>query len=138
MYLACAEDLIAAGQRIAQNLRGGETLALKGPMGAGKTTFTQGLGLGLEVGEPVTSPTFTIISQYDGRLHLNHIDTYRLAHEEEFLYTGGEELFGGENVSVVEWPELIKDILPADTYWIEISPDPRGGRMLTVPEALWQ
>ena len=97
------EETIAAAQRFAENLKGGDVVLLSGELGAGKTTFTQGIALALGVMEPVTSPTFTIIKEYRGRtLNLYHMDMYRLSGDLTEL--GLEEYLGKKDgVSVIEW-----------------------------------
>ncbi len=115
------QEMIDLGKRFAQQLVPGSIVALKGTLAAGKTTFTKGVALGLGVTEDVTSPTFTIISEYEGDMPLYHMDTYRLGSEEEFLYTGGEELFHQDGVSIVEWPEIIDDLLPRRTIRVSFE-----------------
>lgn len=113
---------------------------MQGTLAAGKTTFTKGIALGLGVQEDVTSPTFTVISEYQGTtMPLYHMDTYRLGSDEEFLYTGGEELFDQGGVCVVEWPELIEGLLPKRTIRITfdmLSPTSRRVIILGGPSRL--
>lgn len=109
----------AVACRLAQRLQAGDVLALEGDLGAGKTTFTQGLAQGLGVVRTVNSPTFTLIKEYKGRLPLYHMDVYRLQSGEEDL--GYDEYFEGEGVTVVEWPAHIADRLPAERLDIRIK-----------------
>jgi tRNA threonylcarbamoyladenosine biosynthesis protein TsaE len=102
---------------IALLLNEGSVIALSGDLGAGKTTFTQGLAKGLEIQKMVSSPTFTIMKMYNGRLKLTHIDAYRLEGLHQDL--GFEELIGTQGVCVIEWPEYIKELLPQD--YLEIT-----------------
>jgi len=95
---------------LADQLQPGDLLALEGDLGAGKTTFTQGLGRGLGVRQVVNSPTFTIIKEYQGRLPLYHMDVYRVGDDVDSL--GLDDYFFGEGVCVVEWASLIEDVLP--------------------------
>ena len=111
------EDL---GMKIAKALKGGEVLAMTGDLGAGKTTMTKALARGLGIEEHVTSPTFTIVNEYEGRLKLFHFDVYRIADIEEMYDLGFEEYIYGDGVSIIEWSNLIKEILPEDTINIEI------------------
>lgn len=96
--------------KLGRVLQAGDIITLEGDLGAGKTTFTKGLAEGLGVRRVVTSPTFTIMKQYEGRLPLYHIDAYRLEHSEEDI--GFDEYFYGLGVSVVEWAMFIEDYLP--------------------------
>lgn len=92
---------------LAELLSQGDVLTLEGDLGVGKTTFTQGLAVGLDVKRHVTSPTFTIIKEYNGRIPLYHMDVYRLEFSDEDI--GFEEYFSGEGVTVVEWAKFIED-----------------------------
>lgn len=105
-------------QQLAALLQPSDVITLEGDLGAGKTTFTKSLAKGLGITRTVSSPTFTILKQYEGRLPLNHLDVYRLGESDEDL--GWEELFYGEAVSVVEWAQYIDEDLPADRLAIEI------------------
>lgn len=105
--------------KLANLLRAQDTITLEGDLGAGKTTFTQGLAKGLGITRTVNSPTFTILKQYEGRLPFNHLDVYRLADSDEDL--GWDEIFYGDAVSVVEWAHLIGQDLPAERLEIEIQ-----------------
>jgi tRNA threonylcarbamoyladenosine biosynthesis protein TsaE len=121
--LNSVEAAQAFGEGWAADLKGGEVFALSGVLGAGKTQLVKGLARGLGYRGHVTSPTFTLINEYlGGRLPLYHIDLYRIASEKEALGFGIEEYLpmqGG--VTVVEWPERIADLLPADTHQWEIQ-----------------
>lgn len=105
------KDTYAFAKRIADKLKGGETILLSGDLGAGKTTFTKGLALALGVKETVTSPTFTYVREYDGRLPLFHFDMYRVADADEVYELGLEEYFYRGGVVVVEWNKFddVKD-----------------------------
>lgn len=106
--------------RLASYLQGGEVITLRGDLGAGKTSFTQGLAKGLGVTRQVNSPTFTLIKEYQGsQLALYHMDVYRLDDEWEEL--GLEEYFYGQGISVIEWPEKIAAQLPAERLDITIT-----------------
>ncbi|MFB0832149.1 tRNA (adenosine(37)-N6)-threonylcarbamoyltransferase complex ATPase subunit type 1 TsaE [Brevibacillus laterosporus] len=105
-------------EKLAQLLKPGDFLALEGDLGAGKTTFTQGLARGLGVKRVVNSPTFTIIKEYAGRLPLYHMDVYRVADQVDDL--GLDEYFYGEGVCVVEWASLIPENVPEDRMTIHL------------------
>jgi tRNA threonylcarbamoyladenosine biosynthesis protein TsaE len=111
------------GRIIGQRLGEGEILALIGELGAGKTRLTQGIARGLDVPEayPITSPTFTLINEYPGRLRLVHIDAYRLSGSADLPDLGYEEFFYGKSVVVIEWAERINDALPDKTLYITMT-----------------
>ena len=115
-----AKETERLGMKIAKGLKGGEVLAMTGDLGAGKTTMTKALARGLGIEEHVTSPTFTIVNEYKGRLKLFHFDVYRIGDIEEMYDLGFEEYIYGDGVSIIEWSNLIKEILPEDTINIEI------------------
>ena len=102
------EQTVNLGKTIAQHLAGGETLALIGPLGSGKTHLVKGLSLGLDVtGDLVHSPTFTLINEYEGRLMLYHIDAYRLDNADQLAALGFDELSDNHSAVVVEWADLV-------------------------------
>ena len=107
----------------AKTLKEGDVLCMYGDLGVGKTAFVQGLAKGLGIDEPITSPTFTIVNEYSGALPLYHFDVYRIADSDEMYEIGYEEYVYGDGVSVIEWPQLIDDILPEKRYDIEIAKD---------------
>ena len=115
-----AKETEELGLRIGQALRGGEILAMTGDLGAGKTTMTKSLASGLDIDEHITSPTFTIVNEYEGRLKLFHFDVYRIADVEEMYDLGFEEYIYSGGVCIIEWSNLIEEILPDDTINIQI------------------
>ena len=104
------DQTIALGKQIGKLLQPHMLMTLNGDLGAGKTTFTKGIGKGLGVKKIINSPTFTIVKEYQGRWPLYHFDAYRLEGENEEL--GFEEMFENDGVCVIEWPMYIQDILP--------------------------
>ena len=125
------EDTIALGERIGRAAPGGTVIALRGALGAGKTTLAKGIARGLGVGDEVTSPTYTIVSEYEGRLRLHHIDAYRLAGSEDFAETGGEDLLGDPGgICLVEWGERVSRSLPEDAALADIAVLADGSRLL--------
>ena len=116
------QETFALGERMGKNLKGDETIALVGELGAGKTAFVQGLANGLGATANVTSPTFVLEKIYKGNKGktLHHFDVYRIEGN-EVDSTGLPEIFG-EAIVVVEWADKIKSIFPDDTIWIEIKP----------------
>jgi tRNA threonylcarbamoyladenosine biosynthesis protein TsaE len=131
-YSGAPDETEALGEALAGVLRGGNVVARSGGLGAGKTTFTRGIARGLGIEEETTSPTYTIISEYEGALHLNHIDAYRLGGERDFYEIGGEEVIGGGGVSVIEWPEKISGALPAESVTVNIRVLEDGRREIAV------
>lgn len=101
-----------------------QVYVLEGDLGAGKTVFAKGFAAGLGIKEPVTSPTFTIVKQYDGgRLPLFHMDVYRIGDVDEMEEVGAEEMFHAGGVCLIEWGRMIEEILPEDAVWIRIERD---------------
>ena len=118
----CAKDTYELGEKIGQMAKPGMVISLTGDLGVGKTVFTQGLAKGLGIEEPVNSPTFTIVQVYEeGRLPLYHFDVYRIGDIEEMDEIGYEDYFYGEGVCLIEWADLIQEILPPDVIAIEIE-----------------
>ena len=110
----------ALGESLGRGLGAGAVVALLGELGAGKTTFVRGLARGLEVEEPVTSPTFTLMQEHAGRVPLHHFDAWMAAREEAFLESGGAELLGGEGVAAVEWADRLLAWLPVPRIEVEL------------------
>lgn len=109
------EETQKAAEEIAQTLNGGEFIAMYGDLGAGKTAFVQGLAKALGIAEYVTSPTFTIVNEYYGRLPLFHFDVYRISDPDEMYEIGYDEYLDRNGVCVIEWAELIEELFP-DRY----------------------
>ncbi len=110
------EETYALGRAIAGEARPGQIYTLIGDLGVGKTVFTQGMAEGLGIDEPVNSPTFTIVQVYEeGRMPFYHFDVYRIGDVEEMEEIGYEDYFYGEGLCLIEWANLIEEILP-DTY----------------------
>lgn len=128
------KELADFGLKLAESLEAGDVVALEGDLGVGKTTLTKAIARGLAIEDHITSPTFTIICEYqDGRLPLYHFDVYRLDEEHEFHELGYEEYFYGQGVSVVEWADKIKEFLPRKTIYIKLSYGPgEGERYMTI------
>jgi tRNA threonylcarbamoyladenosine biosynthesis protein TsaE len=110
----------------------GAVLALDGGLAAGKTTLTRGIALGLGVEEAVTSPTFTLISEYDGRFPFYHMDAYRLSSGSDFDDIGADELLYGNGVCVVEWSAIVRDRLPPDAMSVTIVVGADGLRKISI------
>jgi tRNA threonylcarbamoyladenosine biosynthesis protein TsaE len=114
--------------RLANRLKPGDVLALEGDLGAGKTTFAQGLAQALGIEDAVDSPTFTIIKEYRGRLPFYHMDVYRIDSPEEEL--GLEEYFYGDGICLVEWASRVEPLFPEETLWLCITVKEDGSRQI--------
>ena len=132
------EETFALGRQIGEQAEPGEVYTLIGDLGVGKTVFTQGLAAGLGITEAVNSPTFTIVQVYeDGRIPFYHFDVYRIGDVEEMDEVGYEDYVYGEGVSLIEWANLIEEILPEHYRRITIEKNPEKGfdyRKITIEE----
>ena len=130
------KDTFEIGRKIAESAKPGEVYTLIGDLGVGKTVFTQGVAAGLGITEPVNSPTFTIVQVYeDGRMPFYHFDMYRIGDVEEMEEIGYEDYFYGSGVCLIEWANLIPEILPEKLTRITIEKDLEKGfdyRRITV------
>lgn len=116
------QDTRKFGTELAQKLKPGDIIALIGDLGTGKTTLTKFIAEGLGITGMITSPTFTIVQEYtEGRLPLYHFDVYRINDPEEMYELGYEEYFFGQGVCVIEWADLIEDLIPGDSIQIRIE-----------------
>ena len=106
---------------LAELIRPGDVVLLAGDLGAGKTAFAQGFGAALGIDEPITSPTYTLVSQYSGRLELNHLDVYRLEQATEVLDLGLAEMLDEGGVVLVEWGDAITPLLPHDHLEVRLT-----------------
>ena len=123
-----AQVIFALGQQIGRECNPGQVYTLIGDLGVGKTVFTQGVASGLEITEPVNSPTFTIVQVYEeGRLPFYHFDVYRIGDVEEMEEIGYEDYFYGEGLCLIEWANLIEEILPEHYSRITIEKDLEKG-----------
>ena len=125
------EDTKKTGIEIGRRVKAGTVIALSGDLGTGKTALTKAVAEGLGVKEVITSPTFNIVKQYEtGRLPLYHFDVYRIGDVDEMYELGYEEFFFGSGVSIVEWADLIEDIIPEDAVRIEIEYGEKEGECI--------
>ncbi len=115
------EETEEFGIKLGRSLRRGDILCLNGDLGAGKTTLTKSIGLGLGVEEYITSPTFALINQYSGRLPVYHFDVYRLENVEELFDLGFDEYFYGNGVCIIEWADKIDRMIPKERIVIDIE-----------------
>lgn len=132
------KETFELGRKLGRSVKPGQIITLNGDLGTGKTVFTQGLACGLEITEPVSSPTFTIVQIYtEGRIPLYHFDVYRIGDVEEMDEIGYEDYFYGDGVCLIEWAELIEELLPGKRTQIQIEKNPEKGfdyRKITVTE----
>lgn len=124
----CEKDTLDLAKMIAAEAKKGDIICLDGDLGCGKTVFAKGFAEALGVKEPVTSPTFTLVKEYhDGRLPMYHFDVYRISDPDEMNAIGYEEYFFSDGVSLVEWSDLIRDLIPGSAIRIRILKDPAKG-----------
>ena len=123
-----AEETFKLGAKIGEQAKPGEIYTLNGDLGVGKTVFTQGVAKGLHIEEPVNSPTFTIVQVYEeGRMPFYHFDVYRIGDIEEMEEIGYDDYFFGNGVCLIEWAELIQELLPEQIISVTIEKNPEKG-----------
>lgn len=132
-YTASERETEALGEKLGRQLNGGTVIAYEGDLGAGKTAFTRGLARGLDISERITSPTYTIVNEYEGRLPLFHFDMYRLSSSEDLFDIGWEDYLERSGVIAVEWSSRVSDVLE-DVLSVQIRKDPgrEDGRFITI------
>ncbi|NBJ71563.1 tRNA (adenosine(37)-N6)-threonylcarbamoyltransferase complex ATPase subunit type 1 TsaE [Roseburia sp. 1XD42-34] len=123
------DTTIHLGEKLAMLLSPGDVVTLEGNLGTGKTTFTKGIAAGLGVKRNVSSPTFTIIKEYEGEIPFYHMDVYRLENSEEDI--GFDEYFNGEGITVVEWPQYIGSFLPEKYLEVKLTAIGEKSRKIT-------
>lgn len=132
------EETLEIGRKLGQEAQPGQVYTLIGDLGVGKTVFTQGIAAGLGIEEPICSPTFTIVQEYDtGRMPFYHFDVYRIGDIEEMEEIGYEDYFYGDGLTMIEWANLIEEILPETYKKITIEKDLDKGfdyRKITIRE----
>jgi tRNA threonylcarbamoyladenosine biosynthesis protein TsaE len=131
-YTNSAEETIALGRKIGSFLTKGDVLALQGTLAAGKTTMTKGIAQALKIQDDITSPTFCLISEYEGAMPLYHMDVYRLDGAEDFETLGADDMIYGDGISVIEWSEKIMEELPEKTIKIVITPENTTRRKIEI------
>ena len=134
-YLSHSErETEAVGESLGRTLRPGAVVAYTGDLGAGKTVFTRGLARGLGCTGRVTSPTFTLVNEYEGAIPLFHFDMYRLGGADELFDIGWEDYLGRGGVCAVEWSERVAEALPPDTVRVSLRrcPDREDWRTITI------
>jgi tRNA threonylcarbamoyladenosine biosynthesis protein TsaE len=129
---------MALGRKLSRLLAPGSVVALKGPLGAGKTCLVKGMAQGLGIHEEITSPTYTIVSEYQGACPLYHIDAYRLSGDDDFNALGGEEFIYGKGISAVEWSDRIPSSIPEGAVFVDIELGAEGERKIHITGPLPQ
>lgn len=116
------DQTITLGKKFAKELSPGDVVCLNGDLGAGKTHFVKGIASLFGVNEEqVSSPTFTLINEYNGSIPIYHFDCYRLENEQEAIEIGAEEYLYGDGISIIEWPQKIENLIPENAIWITIK-----------------
>jgi tRNA threonylcarbamoyladenosine biosynthesis protein TsaE len=126
------EDTIRLGEEIGGRLQAGAVIALQGPLGCGKTALVKGIAKALDIPEEITSPSYTLISEYRGRLELFHMDFYRIDSPEEFRLLGIEEYLYGEGISAIEWAEKMEELLPLNRISLVFRLRENGSREIAI------
>ena len=130
------EDTFNFAKELGEKAAAGQVFCLIGDLGVGKTVFAQGFGAGVGIEEPMSSPTFTIMQEYtEGRVPLYHYDVYRTSDVDELEETGFYEYVGGDGVALIEWADMIEEVIPKDATWIKIEKEVEKGfdyRVITV------
>ncbi len=126
------EETIKFAEKVGNLLKGGEIIAYKGSMGAGKTTFTRGLCIGLGLPDEVTSPTFALVNEYRGKITLYHFDMYRIQSSDDLETTGFYDYISDDSVLAVEWSENISEALPQNTICITFDRIDENTREITI------
>lgn len=125
---ASAEETFEFARKMGEKASPGDILALTGDLGTGKTVFAKGFAAGLGVSGRVNSPTYTIMQQYDdGRIPFYHFDVYRISDISEMDETGYEDCFFGNGATLVEWADMIRELMPENTVWVKIVRDNESG-----------
>lgn len=132
LQTSSADETINLGKKIGSYLKPGDILAMEGTLAAGKTTITKGIAQALDITEDITSPTFTLISEYEGKFPLYHMDVYRLDSTEDFLNLGVEEMLYGNGVCIIEWSEKIKSELPKSAITISLKANSDNTRTIII------
>jgi tRNA threonylcarbamoyladenosine biosynthesis protein TsaE len=132
-HTSTAEETIELGRIIGSLLKPGDVLAMDGTLAAGKTTITKGIAESLGVKDSITSPTFCLISEYQGeKMMLYHMDVYRLEGSEDFINLGIEEMLYGDGVCIIEWSEKVKSELPKKSILFNFKPNEDGSRDIEI------
>ena len=126
------EETIELGKKIGRSLKPGDIVCIDGDLGSGKTHLTKGIALGLGIDEHITSPTFNIVNEYEGRIKLYHFDVYRVNDPDEIAAIGFDEYIFSDAASVIEWSDYIKELIPDEHIQINISNDSETRRSINI------
>lgn len=124
--------MVKLGRSIGALCRSSDVISLRGSLGAGKTVFAKGVARALGIEEAIVSPTFTLVQEYDGRIPMYHMDLYRITSEEDFQMIGGEDMLYSDGVCLIEWSEIINDMLPDGTLFVQIAVNSDQSRTVTL------
>ena len=127
------EQTTQLGINLGRLLNAGDIVCLTGDLGTGKTHITKGIAKGLNIDDNITSPTFTIVNEYEGKMPLYHFDVFRIGCSDEMYDIGYEEYINGEGVCIIEWANLIEDILPDEYLYIELKYKDMSREMILNP-----
>ena len=131
-YSGKTEDTEKLGEALSRVLRAGDVIAMTGDLGAGKTAFVRGLARGLGIRSRVTSPTYTVVNEYEGTLPLFHFDMYRLSGPDDLYGIGWDDYLRRGGVCAVEWSERAEDLLPEDCIFVDIRTQDEDSRVITI------
>ena len=126
------EETIELGKKIGRSLEPGDIICIDGDLGSGKTHLTKGIALGLGIDEHITSPTFNIVNEYEGKIKLYHFDVYRVNDPDEIAAIGFDEYIFSDAVSVIEWSDYIKELIPDDHIQINIANESETRRSINI------
>jgi tRNA threonylcarbamoyladenosine biosynthesis protein TsaE len=126
------EETIELGKKIGRSLNSGDIVCIDGDLGSGKTHLTKGIALGLGIDEHITSPTFNIVNEYEGRIKLYHFDVYRVNDPDEIAAIGFDEYIFSDAASVIEWSDYIKELIPDDHIQINIANESETRRNINI------
>ncbi len=126
------EDMVKLGNRFGKLAKPAMVISLRGSLGAGKTVFARGFARALGIEEAIVSPTFTLVQEYEGSLPMYHMDLYRITSQEDFEMIGGEDLLYSNGACLIEWSEVINEMLPKETIFINITVNPDQSRTVTI------
>jgi len=126
------EETIELGKKIGRGLKPGDIVCIDGDLGSGKTHLTKGIALGLDIDEHITSPTFNIVNEYEGRIKLYHFDVYRVNDPDEIAAIGFDEYIFSDAASVIEWSDYIKELIPDDHIQINIANESETRRNINI------
>ncbi len=129
------EETFEVGEKLGNKLNRGDIVCLQGDLGAGKTSLAKGICAGLGVKDPITSPTYTIVNEYRGRVKVNHMDLYRIRKEDELYELGFEDYIYGDGISIIEWPDKSGALMPDNYLDINLRGQGNDREIRIIPQA---